>query len=224
MRKTNHHANAHNYTAPNGQKRNSGPAYKNAGHVYVLDNPSLPGMVKIGMTRRKPTVRVSELSSATGVPTPFRLRFYAKTKDCVWAEKRVHHILRNKRVNNNREFFHVSPEDAYSVIKNVSKSRIKTPVSAPTKNSILSLIGVPLIFGFISFTYIKLFEIPYFVIYILNVMYPYITKFNPDFHFTIKNVTIYSSVAVSIIVFFLILLWRKVTKKQTRKRKPYRRR
>lgn len=95
------------------------------GYVYVMDNPSMPGIVKIGMTRRTPGVRLEELSSATGVPTPFRLCYYAKTKDCAWAEERVHYLLRKKRVNRNREFFKISPEDAFKVIKKVASSPVR---------------------------------------------------------------------------------------------------
>ena len=45
------------------------------GYVYVLVNPSMEGYVKIGKTKRKPEVRVQELSQATGVPTPFILAY-----------------------------------------------------------------------------------------------------------------------------------------------------
>lgn len=45
----------------------------NHGYVYILSNPSMPGLLKIGMTRFDPTRRVQELSSATGVPTQFQL-------------------------------------------------------------------------------------------------------------------------------------------------------
>ena len=41
----------------------------NHGYVYILSNPGMPGLLKIGMTRFDPTRRVQELSSATGVPT-----------------------------------------------------------------------------------------------------------------------------------------------------------
>ena len=44
---------------------------KEQGIVYVLTNPSMPGMVKIGMTERSEMdARLKELYT-TGVPLPF---------------------------------------------------------------------------------------------------------------------------------------------------------
>ena len=46
------------------------------GYVYVLINPSMEGLVKIGMTTSTPEERVTELSSATGVPSKFILVYH----------------------------------------------------------------------------------------------------------------------------------------------------
>ena len=43
----------------------------NIGYVYILSNPVMPGLVKIGMTERENLdARLKELYS-TGVPVPF---------------------------------------------------------------------------------------------------------------------------------------------------------
>lgn len=68
----------------------------NHGYVYILSNPGMPGLLKIGMTRFDPTRRVQELSSATGVPTPFQLVYYREFHDCVAAELEIHSILQPK--------------------------------------------------------------------------------------------------------------------------------
>ena len=48
---------------------------KEQGIVYVLTNPSMPGMVKIGMTERSEMdARLKELYT-TGVPLPFDCKF-----------------------------------------------------------------------------------------------------------------------------------------------------
>ena len=41
------------------------------GYVYILENASMPGLIKIGKTSRDSVERARELSSATGVPTGF---------------------------------------------------------------------------------------------------------------------------------------------------------
>lgn len=78
-----------------------------AGWVYLLINPSMPGMVKVGMTKRQPEERLVELSGATGVPTPFQLIHSVYSEDCADAERRTHEWLSAMgcRVSSNREFF-----------------------------------------------------------------------------------------------------------------------
>lgn len=78
-----------------------------SGYVYVLINPSLDGMVKIGKTTRSPEERAKELSQATGTPTPFVVVYKAYFNDCSKAEAYVHTMLEEQgyRVSSNREFF-----------------------------------------------------------------------------------------------------------------------
>lgn len=45
--------------------------------VYVLTNPSMPGLVKVGKTTTSPGQRMAELHT-TGVPTAFELEFCAE--------------------------------------------------------------------------------------------------------------------------------------------------
>ena len=77
------------------------------GWVYLLVNPTLPGLVKVGRTTRLPSTRVAELSHATGVATPFILVFEQAFADCVSAERDLHQVLDRcgMRVAPNREFF-----------------------------------------------------------------------------------------------------------------------
>lgn len=92
---------------------------KTEGYVYVMTNSSIEGQVKIGKTTRDPYERAKELSSATGVPTPFVVVFYKPFKDCHLAEKTIHQYLEKKgyRVNNNREFFNMSIPKAIDVVQ-----------------------------------------------------------------------------------------------------------
>lgn len=77
------------------------------GYVYVLTNRSMPGILKIGRTVRPPSERAVEISSATGVPTPFELVFDVLVPDCVLAERILHRRLEDAgaRLKDNREFF-----------------------------------------------------------------------------------------------------------------------
>jgi hypothetical protein len=88
-----------------------------AGYVYILINPSLNGIVKIGKTQNSPDERAKELSSATGVPTPFFVAYQAYFKDCSAAEVFVHTRLENNRLADNREFFRASVQKAIETVR-----------------------------------------------------------------------------------------------------------
>ena len=77
------------------------------GFIYVLVNSSMPDLVKVGLTTRKPCDRAIELSGVTGVPTPFIVVYETQVNDCSAAEKFVHELLSTKgyRVSEAREFF-----------------------------------------------------------------------------------------------------------------------
>jgi len=78
-----------------------------AGYLYLLVNPSMEGIVKIGKTTRNPALTAQQLGAVTGVPTPFLLVFELFFPDCDRAEEYVHVALeaRGYRVADNREFF-----------------------------------------------------------------------------------------------------------------------
>lgn len=91
----------------------------NKGYVYVMINPSMPGLVKIGKTTREPEKRVKELSSFTGVPTEFTLVYKRLVNDCTVAENYIHEVLQTKgvRVSQKREFFEMPIYEAVEVIQ-----------------------------------------------------------------------------------------------------------
>lgn len=79
------------------------------GYVYILINPSMPGLLKIGKTTRLPEDRAKEISLATGVATPFIVAYKIKVNDCDAGERYIHSFLelQGYRVNPSREFFEV---------------------------------------------------------------------------------------------------------------------
>ena len=94
---------------------------KNKGYVYVLMNPSYSDIVKVGKTTKNPEERAKELSSVTGIATPFVVVYKRLFKNCHAAEKIVHDILteRGYRVNDMREFFSVETSEAIDVIQQI---------------------------------------------------------------------------------------------------------
>lgn len=92
---------------------------ENYGIVYVLTNPAMPDLVKIGMTTRNEIdSRMRELYS-TGVPFPFECEYACKVLvcDCAKIEKALHVAFHPYRVNASREFFKILPEQAIAILK-----------------------------------------------------------------------------------------------------------
>lgn len=86
------------------------------GYVYILMNASMPGILKIGRTARRSQDRVAELSSHTGVPTPFELVYERPFGDCARAERDLHARLAEHRVSKDREFFKIPVYEAVNAL------------------------------------------------------------------------------------------------------------
>ena len=89
----------------------------NVGIVYVLTNPAMPGIVKIGKTARGSVdARLNELYS-TGVPVPFECAFAGRVIDESKVEKAFHLAFGPYRLNPKREFFQIEPEQAIALLE-----------------------------------------------------------------------------------------------------------
>lgn len=87
------------------------------GVVYIFGNAAhRETVVKIGRTNRSAEIRATELSRATGVPTPFRVLYKEAVCDCVRAEKIIHQRLAGFRMNKRREFFDIPLECAIRAV------------------------------------------------------------------------------------------------------------
>jgi len=86
-------------------------------YVYVLVNKSVPNMVKIGMTTNTPDERARQISSATGVATPWIPIYSYKCYRSDLLEAEVHYHLREHRVNKHREMFDIDSHTARIVIE-----------------------------------------------------------------------------------------------------------
>ena len=85
--------------------------------VYVLTNPSIPDIVKIGMTTDL-TTRMRSLYNSS-VPVPFECYFACTVNDMGFVEKQLHDGFDDFRVNPRREFFRIDPERVVSILKMV---------------------------------------------------------------------------------------------------------
>ena len=84
--------------------------------IYVMSNPAMPGLVKIGGSY-DPEIRAAQLSSTTSVPLPFKVEFSDWHEFGREVEQEAHRILEGKRVNPSREFFKVSVDEAARVVQ-----------------------------------------------------------------------------------------------------------
>ena len=87
----------------------------NEGIVYVLTNPAMPKLVKIGKTGRGVETRLNDLYT-TGVPLPFECAYAARVADMDKVEKAFHNAFGPYRVNPRREFFEIEPEQAIGLL------------------------------------------------------------------------------------------------------------
>jgi hypothetical protein len=104
------------------------------GYMYILSNPAIPGLLKIGFTNRDVKDRVAELSSATAVPKRFEIEYYCLTRDVEEVESRVHQHLSAHRAPG-KEFFSVSLIEAVelidSLVRNVEPDRFCNVIAMP---------------------------------------------------------------------------------------------
>lgn len=93
------------------------------GWIYMMSNPAMPGIVKIGMTTTSPERRCKELSSSTSVPVPFELVVAYHVDDPLLVERSVHESLKDKRVNESREFFRATEVDLNEAIQDFGATK-----------------------------------------------------------------------------------------------------
>lgn len=106
------------------------------GFVYIFTNPCLEGWVKIGQTKRDDIQkRLDELNTPPNLPLSFRAYAYYRVQDPDKVEKSIHRIIdsvddsrhareiqASGRIRE-REFFQMSPEKAYTIMKEVAALR-----------------------------------------------------------------------------------------------------
>lgn len=87
------------------------------GFIYMLANQAMPGVFKVGMTRRLPQDRADELSKSTSSPAPFEVVHSVRVADPIRTERAVHELLSGARVSSNREFFRITLEQFLDAVR-----------------------------------------------------------------------------------------------------------
>jgi hypothetical protein len=92
--------------------------YKNsgAGWVYVLVNPTLPGICKIGQTRHTASLRARQLEKEYGVAAPFEIASRHAVADAPAIETIAHRMLADCRLPKS-ELFRCDVATAQRVVK-----------------------------------------------------------------------------------------------------------
>lgn len=92
------------------------------GYIYILSNPSMPDVYKVGRSINGGKYRAEQLFT-TGVPERFELIFELYTSCCYWVEKAAHQYLNNYRISDNREFFRC--EDQSIIVSAVCQAALE---------------------------------------------------------------------------------------------------
>ena len=119
------------------------------GSIYILTNPSFPDYVKIGYSKNVEE-RINKLNNSEAVPFGFRL-YATYDVETQSADKVLHKIidklnadLRSIDTINDkvrvREFFLISPEDAYELLEDIaiiSGTKERLHLYKPTKEEVI---------------------------------------------------------------------------------------
>lgn len=104
--------------------------------VYVLANPAMPGLVKIGKTTQSDvSLRMNQLYT-TGVPVPFECVYAIEVSDCTKVETALHVAFGPSRINPNREFFKIDSEQAIAILKLLQQKDVTPQVSSELNSNI----------------------------------------------------------------------------------------
>lgn len=98
--------------------------------VYVLTNPAMPNLVKIGKTELQDVAtRLAQLYT-TGVPFPFDLAYACKVPNAGEVERALHRAFAPNRVNPKREYFSIEADQAIAILKLLHVEDATSEISA----------------------------------------------------------------------------------------------
>lgn len=97
------------------------------GWVYVVSNPSMAGLLKVGFSMKDPNIRVRDFDSAA-TPTPYRLEFDMLVVEPRMVEQAAHSLLRS--LNAGKEWFRCSLDQAKDALLQAANQQQGSNVQA----------------------------------------------------------------------------------------------
>lgn len=91
------------------------------GWVYIISNKAMPGIIKIGYSRKDPKLRAEELKH-TGSPYPYVVEYEMLIENPYKIEQRIHRRLSKNKEG--KEWFRCSVKDAIVAIKEIAATSI----------------------------------------------------------------------------------------------------
>ena len=87
-------------------------------YIYILSNPSMPGIYKIGFTTKTVKDRVCQLNASTSIPTPFSIEesYEIEAGIELAVETRAHQLLKTIGKHKGKEFFEAELELCKGVV------------------------------------------------------------------------------------------------------------
>lgn len=106
---------------------------KDLGIVYILTNPAMPNLIKIGYTAGEDVkTRMAQIYTS-GVPLPFVCVYAARVIDHEKVEKALHIAFGPDRINPKREFFEIEATQAIAIIKLLEVEDVTPKVASETE-------------------------------------------------------------------------------------------
>jgi len=103
------------------------------GCIYAMSCGAIPDLIKLGCSTCVPVERAKQLTAATASPAPFIVLYSRRVSDCNLAEALLHERFDEFRVNEKREFFRISLEDAARAMDEISRRFDEIPEDSPAK-------------------------------------------------------------------------------------------
>jgi len=90
------------------------------GWIYIISNPAMPGLIKVGHSTKDPELRARELNH-TGSPHPYIVEYEMLIEEPFRVEQQVHKALVS--VREGKEWFRCLAEEAVAVIQRVTEGK-----------------------------------------------------------------------------------------------------